>query len=247
MNSRLVQAVDLRISRVSEDRAEEMMALQQVVCDQLALPELYFPLTLEEMQEMLGPDGLCMGVEDGRRLVGFFGIVFMGDRPDNVGKDLGLPSQELPLVAYFKAVNVLPSHRAMGLQKKLTQALFEVMEVELPGRQDATQAGAGAASPGSVPAFKWMCSTVSPQNIASLKSFIDCGFVIEGLKPKYRGYMRFLMYRRRQCIFREPIETTAVALDDYARQTELLAQGWVGVRLDGSHNNFRIHYIRDKG
>lgn len=237
--------VDLfRIARLDESRVAEICSVQDSVCNELAFPELYFPLSGQEIEELTGPDALCMGAESDGKLVGFFGVLFMGAREDNVGHDLGLPAHELPLVAYFKAINVLPEYRGKGLQKRLTQALFAEMGVDPPPRIASTHFSRPLATgrPAHQP-FEWLCSTVSPRNQPSLKSFIDCGFVVQGLKPKYRGYMRFLMNRKRQYKPKEHGDFVPVPVTDYETQINLLNQGWIGVALEGGRTDLKIHYV----
>lgn len=225
-----------------------MIALQDTVCRQLPSAELYFPLTDLEMHELVGPDGLCVGVEYDERLVAFFGILFMGDRPDNVGEDMGIPSVELPLVAYFKATNVLPEYRGHGLQKHMTQWLFS--EMGLGAQQHLSSAEglerAVLVQPGR-PRTKWLTSTVSPLNLPSLKSFLDSGFRIAGLKAKYLGHMRFLMVRQRAGVRYALDHSISVPVDDYAQQISLLDRGWSGVKLDRLTADPHILYIRSEG
>ncbi len=219
-----VPVADVQIVPLGGDQVAAMVAIQDTVCAQLPLPELYFPLSLLELQELVGPDGLCVGAKAGGRLIGFFGVVYMGEREDNIGYDLGLAVQDLASVAYFKATNVLPAHRGMGLQRRMTRDLLTRLRP-----------------------CAWLTSTVSPRNLASLKSFLDCGFWIQGLKPKYLGNMRYLMLRKRQNSAHPLTDSTAVPLLDYDTQVDLLARGWRGVALDGEHATARIHYIRAKG
>ncbi len=224
-----------------------MIALQDVVCRQLSSAELYFPLTDLEMHELVSPDGLCVGVEYDERLVAFFGILFMGDRPDNVGQDMGIPNAELPLVAYFKATNVLPEFRGQGLQKRMTQWLFS--EMGLGAQRLDSDKGMDSVKPSRPGASrsKWLSSTVSPLNLPSLKSFLDSGFWIAGLKPKYLGSMRFLMVRQRVTQWYALDHSISVPVGDYAQQISLLDSGWSGVKFDSLTADPHILYIRSEG
>lgn len=250
MISPAVPVRDLRIVRLDHQHLAELMALQSVVCQHLDRPELYFPVTASEMHDLVGPDGLCLGIQHGVQLVAFFGVQFMGDRPDNVGNDLGLPSHDLPYVAYFMAVNVLPQYRGRGLQRLLTRALFGLMHVDAPPGEstdadEVLRMFLATCPQVPLPEFRWLCSTVSPYNLASLHSFLSCGFRIAGLKPKYLGHMRYLMLRGRSCVALEESSATATAvpLHAYAAQTELLMRGKLGVRLERNPQNLHVHYI----
>ena len=229
MTPNATSADDLSMVRLDATCVADLMALQDVVCRELESPELYFPVTEPEMKEFFETDGLCIGAFHADRLVAYFGVLFMGDRPHNVGLDLGIPEHQLRQVAYFKAVNVLPAYRGLGIQKRLTQALFSAMGVE-------TRVVSG------IPAFEWLCSTVSPLNLASLKSFLDSGFWIGGLKPKYQGHMRYLLMRSRARPAGGQGGSIAVPTHDYKTQLSLLEQGKVGVEMTRNSSVSQIHY-----
>ena len=225
---------DARILRLDKSYLGELLSIQETVCKQLARPEMYFPVTSAEMLEFFESDGLCFGVQFGSRLAGFSGLLFMGEREDNVGKDIGLSSDELPHVAYFKICLVLPQHRGMGLQKFLKIPLFEHMGVEMPSGLKfpvELETNADKTSITDRHPFRPLCSTVSPENIASLKSLMECGFWIAGLKPKYNGYLRYLIMRRPQIVTFDETNSVSVSCQDYATQISLLDRGMLGVQL----------------
>lgn len=235
MSSMAPLAGDLSITRLHASRVLEMIALQDSVCRQLPSAELYFPLTETEMNELVGPDAMCVGVEHANRLVAFFGILLMGNRTDNVGGDLGISDAELPLVTYFKATNVLPEYRGNGLQKRMTGRLF-----------DEWGLGESSILQGTTPST-WYCATVSPRNLPSLKSFLDCGFWIAGLKPKFLGHMRYLMMRKRANMQHALDHVVCVPIKNYNEQISLLDRGWRGVKFDSLSTDPHILYTRSEG
>lgn len=251
MSSNADQVQGLCVVRLDETRLDDLLAIQASVCNQLERPELYFPVSSREMHEFFGLDGFCFGVEHGPKLVGFFGALFMGDREENVGNDLGLSRHELPLVAYFKTCNILLEYRGMGLQKRLTQALFAQMGVEMPAE---LRVSLESHSPTTKPVTtesrpeRPLCATVSPHNVSSLKSLLDCGFWIAGLKPKYGGFLRYLVMRRPRCIVFDQTDSVFVSLHDYAGQEAMLKRGMLGVQLCIDHQNTsKIKYVRSTG
>jgi ribosomal protein S18 acetylase RimI-like enzyme len=240
----------VHIVRLNESYLEQLLTLQESVCTLLEVPELYFPVSRQEMKEFFGSGGLCFGAKCGSQMVGFFGLLFMGDRRDNVALDLDLSSNEMHHVAYFKAVNVLPQYRGLGLQKRLTQSLFEhIGAVATP-----EMVGAGVKSsiePLIEPYLPYLhssrvlCATVSPRNLSSLKSFLDCGFWIAGLKPKYGGYQRYLIMRRRQNVTYHAAETYFAHPEEYEIQKGLLGSGMLGMKLCTDHTGAPIiKYVR---
>jgi GNAT superfamily N-acetyltransferase len=215
---------EIQIFKVSEDRLEELLDIQKEVCERLELAELYFPVSKDEMLEFLRPGGVCYAAAHGSKLVGFFGILLMGDRPDNIGYELGLEKDEILQVVYYKAVNVLPSYRRMGLQKRLTRAVFAELGVGLQSQR------AGNFEVSS----RVMCATISPHNIASLKSFFDCGFWIAGLKSKFNGLQRYLMMRRCTDMPVKDVQYITVPVTDHEAQKRLLSQGMLGIQFSAS-------------
>lgn len=239
-------AEGLRVLRLDAGALPELLRVQDAVCQALALPELYFPLTPAEMQELLGQDGICLGLACDAGMMGFLGLLFMGQRAHNVGQDLALPTHCLPLVAYLKTINIAPAYQAQGLQKHLQQALLQTLGAQMPPGMQAGVPALSLQPPADQPARPWqyLCSTVSPHNLASLQGHLASGFRIAGLKPKYRGYMRFLLMRSQGLA--PPASSAGVRADvlDYATQSELLAQGWSGVRLLAGQARAQIQYQR---
>lgn len=234
MNTAATESTVVDIVRLGPSRLSELMEVQKVVCEHLPNPELYFPVSEREMLELLGSDAICVGAQQGTRLVGFFGVLFMGNRAGNVGEDLGLAPHELSLVAYFKAVNVLPEYRGIGLQARMTKALFMQLGV---GGQVSDE------SPG-LPPLKWLCSTVSPLNVPSLKTFLEHGFWVAGLKPKYLGYQRCILIRQIADTQHGHNESVVASLQDYQEQKELLRSGMIGCQLVCDSDTPTIHYIQ---
>ncbi|MCF8166994.1 MAG: hypothetical protein K9K38_05380 [Rhodoferax sp.] len=224
----------VRAYRLDAQCVDELLDIQDVVCAELESPTLYYPVSRAEMLEFFQTGGFCVGVECGARLVGFFGILLMGDRSDNVGYDLKLPAEMLPFLAYFKAVNVLPSYRGMGLQKELTLGAFAEL-ARAPS----------ASSTLERPPARVMAATVSPLNLSSVKSFLDTGFWIAGLKPKFNGYLRYLVMRWPHAMEVDISGALAVSIQDYAAQMQLLEQGYLGVQLRGSaEGSQEIFYVK---
>jgi len=251
LNSLAIDPGDVCIVRLNAQKLTELIDLQNEVSARLIMPEFYAAVADAKLEELLGEDGLCFGAEHAGRLVGFFGVLFVGEREENVGRDIGLPPQELSLVAYFKAVFVLPEYRKIGLQRRMFHALFSSIGIVLPSKQTNSPVLINNLQPTSIisglPPIKWLCATVSPHNETSLRSFIDWGFCIGGLKPKDFGWLRYLVVRRFESYLPCLAEGISVALHDYKTQIDLLSRGWVGTKLENSNSNPYVYYTHAKG
>jgi hypothetical protein len=177
---------DIYVQQLDSAAMPELLCIQDTVCRQLQIPELYFPLTPAEMQELVGTDGVCLGLMCDVGLVGFLGLLFMGEREGNVGRDLGLPSHCLPQVAYINTINIAPPYQGQGLQRHLQRALLHILGAQVPASMQASGAALLQAAAVSAQPWQWLCSTVSPRNLPSLQAHFGSGFRIAGLRHPVR-------------------------------------------------------------
>lgn len=188
---------------------QRIVTLQQAVVEELPEPELFFPLTEDEIQEALGDNGIILGAVVNQTLVGFSTILFPGLEKDNIGIDLGLSEEASGKVGYLEASNVQPEFRGNSLQKTLRLCIFEIA---------AKRKG-----------WEHIVSTVSPKNYASLVSIFSLGLAIVKLQPKYQNYWRYTFYQNRVAPLQVDKETAEIIpCADLKRQLSLLAQGYYG-------------------
>ena len=67
---------------------------------------------------------------DTGRLAGIFIAVLPGTSRENLGYDIGLPQDELSLVAHMDTAPVLPEYRGQKLQYRLMQMAEEELKKE---------------------------------------------------------------------------------------------------------------------
>lgn len=188
---------------------EQVAALQQAVVQQLPEPELFFPLTENEIHAALGDNGIIVGAVVNRTLVGFSTILFPSLEKDNLGIDLGLSAEASGKVGYLEASNVRAEFTGNSLQKKLRSYIFEIAA----RRKE----------------WEHVVSTVSPKNYASMVGSFSFGLFIVKLQPKYKNYWRYTFYQNRVMPLQVDKKTAEIVpCADLERQVSLLAQGYYG-------------------
>lgn len=106
---------------------------------------------------------------------GLFIVVYPGkENPDNLGYDLGFPSEELCKVAHMDTVAVHPHFRGYGLQRLLV----------LKAEEELRKAG-----------YRHLLCTVHPDNRFSRTNMEKAGYRIAKQVLKYGGLPRLIMWK----------------------------------------------------
>lgn len=188
---------------------KQVSVLQQAVVEELPEPELFFPLTVGEIQETLSNKGITLGAVVNGNLIGFSAILFPGLENDHIGIELGLSKEALAKVAYLKVTNVQSEFCGNSLQKQLLLVLWKFAGE----RRD----------------WEHIFSTVSPKNYASIASTFSLGLVIAKLERKYLNYWRYTFYQNREFPLKRDRNTVEIVpCNDIERQMFLLEQGYYG-------------------
>jgi ribosomal protein S18 acetylase RimI-like enzyme len=108
-------------------------------------------------------------------VAGVFVAVIPGLDENNMGYDVGLPAEELSLVAHMDSVAVLPKYRGHRLQRRLMTAA----EKELRER-----------------GFRYLMCTVHPDNLYSRNNVAAQGYESMMMKEKYGGYPREIFLKK---------------------------------------------------
>lgn len=108
-------------------------------------------------------------------VAGVFMAVIPGLDESNMGYDIGLSQEELPLVAHMDSAAVLPRYRGHKLQRRL----MEAAERELKER-----------------GFRFLMCTVHPDNCYSRNNVTGQGYESMMVKEKYGGYVREIFLKR---------------------------------------------------
>lgn len=207
---------------IEEDLAE-LVELQRAIYQDLSDKEIYKLTSAERLKELLAGEDLVMGVFSKDGLIAYHIICFPAGIEENLGADIDLTLDDLKMVSHLKAVAVRPDYRGCGLQRKMASLHLEVIRDR---------------------GYCHVCSTVSPKNFASIKNFFASGFVIKGLKVKYGGLLRYIVYKN---ISRPPFiwrEDARIDIADVAGQMDLLNGGLSGFQMERRGESIDMIYGR---
>lgn len=184
--------------------------VQEAVIESLPEKAALLPLTTEEFLFILNERGLLIGAYVEDQLIGFRALLIPEIDEEHLGLDIGLPKEELPKVIYQEISAVLPEYRGNRLQQKLADVIMK----ELPNLEEQ---------------FRYICSTVAPMNIPSLKDKFSQQMHIAALKEKYAGSKRYICVKDLKNPSVRYTDYTTAKLDDLEKQQQLLEEGYVGI------------------
>ena len=108
-------------------------------------------------------------------LVGSFIFRYPNMSADNLGKDIGLSSEELTKVVHMESVVVLSKYRCRALQSKMLQHAENLIDKNK---------------------YRYFVATVAPNNIASIKSFEKNSYKLVREVKKYGGLQRLIYLKK---------------------------------------------------
>lgn len=196
--------------------------LQQDVVTALDDPAILQSLSDEELLNILQGNGMLLGVFDGERLIAFRALLrpFV-DEEEHLGIDVG--ATDLSRVLYQEISNVHPAYRGQGLQRQMAEWVM--------GHVDVAE-------------YDWVCATVMPYNIASLKDKFVQGMHVHALKLKYGGKLRYVFGKnlhKKQQLSADPI---TVPMADTWMQQQLLLEGYIGVSMQAAGDDWLVTYCK---
>ncbi|WP_303968895.1 GNAT family N-acetyltransferase [Sporosarcina ureae] len=212
------------LSLLTEDQLPEVLALQERVIAVLEQPEFLQPLTEEEFIYILHGNGVMAGAYVDDRLIAFRAMLDPGEDDEHLGIDVGVAQKELTSVLYSEITCVDPAFRGHGLQTILGKWLMEHIESER---------------------YRYICTTVAPFNIPSLKDKFALDLQIKALQVKYGNKLRYILFRDLQKPFKEATsEQQSVPMQAIERQQQLLLNGWTGTRIEKHDNEWQVLYVK---
>ncbi|WP_458461719.1 GNAT family N-acetyltransferase, partial [Paenibacillus sp.] len=165
------------VRRLTETDIPAVLSLQDKVVRHLDDPTRLQPLSEDEFHYITNGNGLLIGVFVETELISFRALVVPDTLEDHLGIDAGLPESELDFVIYQDISNVDPDWRGFSLQRRMATWIMD--ELARTGHP-----------------YKYVCSTVAPFNIPSLKDKFAQGMEIVALKPKYGGNLRYIFFKK---------------------------------------------------
>ncbi|WP_257347304.1 GNAT family N-acetyltransferase [Pseudalkalibacillus decolorationis] len=213
-----------KVLPLSLDNLNQILALQEIVIESLENKDTLQPLTKEEFQYILEGNGLIIGAFVEEQLIAFRALLVPPIDEEHLGWDLGLAEEDLASVIYQEISNVHPVYRGNRLQQTL--AILVMQELG----QDYKD-------------YSYICCTVAPFNIPSLKDKFNQGMEITALKEKYGGRVRYVFVKEiAEERDRDWTEVATARMDNMAAQQALLTEGWRGFQMENRDGEYWVDF-----
>jgi hypothetical protein len=214
---------EITIRRLEADQLVEILTLQRKVIESLSTGSFLQPLTEEEVSYILNGKGLMIGAYYHEQLIAFRAMLEPELDEEHLGKDAGLARNEWPLVLYSEISNVDPDFQGNGLQVLLGEILMKEVDSQR---------------------FHFICTTVAPFNIASLKDKFAHGMQIVALKVKYGDMLRYILMKDLTVPLKDQdtSECCIVLMADTEQQQQYLADGWMGTGIQQVDNQWVVRF-----
>lgn len=213
----------IEIRRLTVKNLNEILLLQRKVIEALTTDSFLQHLSEEEFTTILNGKGFMIGAYYNDKLIAFRAMLEPEIDDEHLGKDARLPKSEWPLVLYSEITNVDPGFRGNNLQILLGEIIFEEV--------DKTR-------------FRYICTTVAPFNIASLKDKFAHGLQIVALKMKYGNMLRYILVKDLSSVSTavSTLESRYIPMVNTEEQQQLLENGWIGISIEKSNDNWFVRY-----
>ncbi|EJR26158.1 MULTISPECIES: hypothetical protein [Bacillus cereus group] len=214
------------VTLLSLEHMEQILSLQNVIVEALEDKGRLQPLSLEEFQYILEGNGMMIGVFIQNELIAFRALLVPPIDDEHLGLDIGLPESQLHRVIYQEISNVHPNCRGNGMQKILATVIMDELQ-----KEDSQ--------------YDYVCCTVAPFNIPSLKDKFAQGMEIAALKEKYGGIMRYVFAKElRGDKERDWSDVKSVPMSDAGGQQALLSEGYRGYEMERIDDTFTVKFGR---
>ncbi|MEF7496374.1 GNAT family N-acetyltransferase [Lysinibacillus sphaericus] len=209
------------VTELTIQHLQQIEDLQVEVYEALADKSILQPLSTEEFEYILNGQGMMIGAYTGEKLIAFRALLNPPIDEEHLGYDCGIPENEFNRVLYQEISNVSPKYRGYGLQKTLATVVMSNIDVEK---------------------YDYVCSTVKPFNIPSLKDKFSQDLVIKGLKIKYVDKLRYIFYKDLRQELPLLTEQQVINMGDTTAQQQLLKQGFIGTSMYEENNDWFVVY-----
>lgn len=205
---------------------KQIISLQEIVLESLADKDVLQPLTLEEFQYIFEGNGLMIGAFIDEQLIAFRALLVPPIDVHHLGRDIGLEEEELETVIYQEISCVNPEYQGNRLQQTLGILIMQELVT-------------------SNKPFKYICCTVAPFNIPSLKDKFAQGMEIAALKEKYGDRLRYVFVKELgEERSRDWQEINSLQMADTIGQQNLLEDGWRGFQLENREGEYWVDFGR---
>lgn len=215
--------VTMVVKKLSLEHLQDIIAVQQKVMDQIDNESTLQPLTEGEYAYILKGNGLIIGAFVFDELIALRALLVPKIDEEHLGLDIGLNEQDLSQVIYQEISMVLPKYRGNRIQ----QTLAKIMMAELMKDNHL---------------FRYICCTVAPFNIPSLKDKFSQGMVIKGLKEKYGNKLRYIFVKDLLEERKMYSDIQRRLMGDIVGQQQLIEKGYEGFRMEIMDNEVWVLY-----
>ncbi|MGK8831750.1 GNAT family N-acetyltransferase [Bacillus paranthracis] len=214
------------VTLLSLEHIEQILLLQNVVVEALEDKSRLQPLSQEEFQYILEGNGMMIGAFIENELIAFRALLVPPIDDEHLGLDIGLPERELHRVIYQEISNVHPNWRGNGMQKILATVIMDELQ-----KEDSQ--------------YDYVCCTVAPFNIPSLKDKFAQGMEIAALKEKYGGSMRYVFVKELRGVKeRDWTDIKSIPMNNAGGQQALLSEGYRGYEMEKVDGDFVVKFGR---
>ncbi|EJR56292.1 hypothetical protein IIO_05385 [Bacillus cereus VD115] len=211
---------------LSREHIEQILSLQNIIVEALEDKSRLQPLSQEEFQYILEGNGMMIGAFIENELIAFRALLVPPIDDEHLGLDIGLHESELQSVIYQEISNVHPNCRGNGMQKILATVIMNELQKE-DGKYD------------------YVCCTVAPFNIPSLKDKFAQGMEIAALKEKYGESLRYIFVKKlRGDKERDWTDVQSILMSDASGQQALLSEGYRGYDMEKTDGDFIVKFGR---
>lgn len=214
---------DIQFRFLQMEDLVKIEALQKTIRE-ITEPHILQTLSREEWMYILDHGKWMIGVFAGERLIACRALVQPADRQELLGEDAKLPENAWDYVLHSEISFVHPEFRGNGLQTIMGEKLMQEV--------DASK-------------YAYICATVAPFNIASMKDKLALGFEIVNLKEKYNSHLRYI-FLKRLGVSAEPLdgEMKVLPMGEIEEQKELLRDQWVGKEVVKENDHWFVRYLK---
>ncbi|GIX58836.1 hypothetical protein BPADB04_38660 [Bacillus paranthracis] len=214
------------VTLLSLEHIEQILLLQNVVVEALEDKSRLQPLSQEEFQYILEGNGMMIGAFIENELIAFRALLVPPIDDEHLGLDIGIPERELHRVIYQEISNVHPNWRGNGMQKILATVIMDELQ-----KEDSK--------------YDYVCCTVAPFNIPSLKDKFAQGMEIAALKEKYGGSLRYVFVKELSGDNeRDWTDIKSIPMNNAGGQQALLSEGYHGYEMEKVDGDFVVKFGR---
>ncbi len=211
------------IRRLNPEDVTAILHVQNEVLYVMDDPKSLSSLSEEEYAYILSGGGKMVGVFADGRLVAFRALLVPAIDEEHLGHDIELDPTDFSSVVYQEISNVLPRYRGYRLQNLMGEVLMEQLRKE---------------------EYKYICATVAPYNIASLRDKFAQQMEIAALKRKYGGLLRYVFVKHLHEEVKEYETEQYIPMQDTKSQQKLLAEGWRGTDVSSGPDGWFVRYCK---